>query len=125
MRSSRPALGAGRAGAGRTLWGGAHCASAGTENFLQGFRVGRSGIHLGLFHGSERSGLREQGEGKLPHAPFDSEDIERAGLHHAFVGHYHAPRDAARHTYPGNPEPLAFGGPVARRCRGPVNRTAA
>ena len=94
---------------GLTLWGAAHCVSAGTGNFLQDFRVGRSGIHLALFHGSERSALREQGDDKLPHAPFDAEDIERAGLHHAFVGHYHMPRDAARHTYAGNPEPLAFG----------------
>lgn len=94
---------------GLTLWGAAHHASAGTDNFWRDFHVGRGGIHLGLFHGSERSALREQGEDKMPHAPFDADDLERAGLHHAFVGHYHLPRDAARHTYPGNPEPLAFG----------------
>jgi DNA repair exonuclease SbcCD nuclease subunit len=94
---------------GLTLWGAAHCAPAGTDGFLSGFRVDRGGVHLGLFHGSERAALFEQGDGKQPHAPFEAEDIEPAGLHHAFVGHYHCPRDAERHTYPGNPEPLAFG----------------
>lgn len=94
---------------GLTLWGAAHHAPAGTSNFLDGFHVDRGGVHLALFHGSEASGLREQGEGKLPHAPFAAADLRRAGIHHALVGHYHTPRDAADHTYPGNPEPLAFG----------------
>ena len=66
-------------------------------------------MHIALFHGAERSWFSEQGEGKQPHAPFDAGQIERAGLHHAFVGHYHRPKDAERHTYPGNPDPLAFG----------------
>jgi DNA repair exonuclease SbcCD nuclease subunit len=96
-------------GEGVTLWGAAHCVSAGTGDFLENFRARGAGLHLALFHGSERSGLREQGDGKLPHAPFDADAIEAAGLHHAFVGHYHTPRDAARYTYAGNPEPLAFG----------------
>lgn len=94
---------------GITLWGAAHCAPAGTGNFLEGFRVDRAGVHLALFHGSENGGLGEQGDDKLPHAPFDAGDLVRAGLHHALLGHYHVPRDASRHTYPGNPEPLAFG----------------
>jgi DNA repair exonuclease SbcCD nuclease subunit len=76
---------------------------------LSGFNVDRQGIHLGLFHGSERSWITEQGEGKALHAPFDGEEITRGGLHHAFVGHYHRPRDADTHTYPGNPDPLSFG----------------
>ena len=92
-----------------TLWGGAHDRPAGTPNFLHGFRVAGPGAHIALFHGSERSWLAEQGEDKQPHAPFDVSEIETAGLHHAFLGHYHKPRDASRHTYPGNPEPLAFG----------------
>ena len=79
---------------GLTLWGAAHCAPASTGNFFDGFRP---------------AGLAEQGSAKQPHAPFDAQDIERAGLTHAFLGHYHRPRDAARHTYPGNPDPLAFG----------------
>ena len=92
-----------------TLWGGAHDRPAGTPNFLDGFHVSGPGVHIALFHGSERSWLAEQGDDKQPHAPFDVSEIETAGLDHAFLGHYHKPRDASRHTYPGNPEPLAFG----------------
>lgn len=94
---------------GLTLWGAAHCAPANTDGFLDAFRVDRGGVHLALFHGSERSWLRAQGSGKVPHASFDTAQLERAGLHHAFLGHYHCPVDAERHTYPGNPEPLGFG----------------
>src|SRR5262249_2446296 len=61
------------------------------------------------FHGSERSTLRDQGDGKIAHAPFAAEDVRRAGIDHAFVGHYHVARLAAHHTYPGNPDPLSFG----------------
>ena len=95
--------------AGLTLWGAAHRTPANTDGFLTEFAVDRGGVHLALFHGSERSWLSEQNGTKIPHAPFDAEQIERAGLHHAFLGHYHRPRDAPRYTYPGNPEPLAFG----------------
>ena len=62
-----------------------------------------------MFHGAERSWFAEQGTGKQPHAAFDAHDIEAAGLAHAFLGHYHRPKDAEFHTYPGNPDPLAFG----------------
>jgi len=92
-----------------TLWGSAHCAPANTPNFLQDFTVSGPGVHIALFHGSERSWLAAQGDDKQPHAPFEASQIESAGFDHAFLGHYHRPRDASRHTYPGNPEPLAFG----------------
>ena len=91
------------------LWGAAHLGPANTGNFLNGFRVEGSGIHVALFHGAERSWFSEQGAGKQPHAPFDAYEIEAAGLAHAFLGHYHRPKDADFHTYPGNPDPLAFG----------------
>ena len=94
---------------GLTLWGAAHCAPANTGNFFDGFRPDGPGAHVALCHAAERTALAAQGGDKQPHAPFDAEDIERAGLAHAFLGHYHRPRDAARHTYPGNPDPLAFG----------------
>lgn len=94
---------------GLTLWGGAHVAPAGTSNFLEGFRVDRSGVHLALFHGSERTTLAAEGSSKSPHAPFEAADIRQAGLHHALLGHYHSPRDAPDYTYPGNPDPLSFG----------------
>lgn len=94
---------------GLTLWGAAHQVPANTPNFLDGFRVDRSGVHLALFHGSERSWLSGQGEGKEPHAPFDVEDIPAAGLHFALLGHYHRPRRSQYHVYPGNPDPLSFG----------------
>lgn len=96
---------------GLTVWGAAHLRPAGTGNFLDGFAVDRdaNGIHLALFHGSLLSGLPFEEEGKQPHAPFDAEQIPGAGLSHALVGHFHTPRDGEWHTYPGNPNPLAFG----------------
>ena len=94
---------------GLTLWGAAHRAPANTGNFLEGFHANRSGANVGLFHGSEMHGFAWQGEGKAPHAAFDAAQIEDAGLNHAFLGHYHNPRDAEKFTYPGNPAPLTFG----------------
>jgi DNA repair exonuclease SbcCD nuclease subunit len=94
---------------GYTLWGAAHRAPANTDGFFTGFRPDRGGIHLALTHASERSLLGWQEPGKQPHAPFEASEIAAAGLSHAFLGHYHLPRDAERHTYPGNPDPLEFG----------------
>jgi DNA repair exonuclease SbcCD nuclease subunit len=94
---------------GLTLWGAAHRAPANTDGFFSGFRPDRGGQHLALAHASERSLLGWQEEGKQPHAPFDAREIAEAGIAHAFLGHYHLPRDADRHTYPGNPDPLEFG----------------
>ena len=94
---------------GVTLWGAAHRAPANTDGFFAGFRVVGEGIHLALAHASERSWITAQESGKQPHAPFDAEDIVAAGFSHAFLGHFHVPKDAERHTYPGNPDPLEFG----------------
>lgn len=94
---------------GITLWGAAHRAPSGTPNLLAEFEVAGDGVHLALFHGSERSGLPYQEDGKEPHAPFAVDDIAAAGLQHAFCGHYHTPRHERLITYPGNPEPLTFG----------------
>lgn len=94
---------------GLTLWGAAHCAPAGASDFLDGFRVDRSGIHVALFHGSEQGSFYTEEAGKQPHAPFRADEIAASGLHFALLGHYHAPRDEERFTYPGNPEPLTFG----------------
>ena len=94
---------------GITLWGAAHTSPAGTGGFLTGFKVDRGGVNLGLLHGSELGSLPAQGEGKSPHAPFHTGEIETAGLDHVFAGHYHKPRDDERLTYPGNPDPLSFG----------------
>jgi len=55
------------------------------------------------------SWLKAQGENKQPHGPFETADVENAGLHHLFLGHYHEPREAQLYTYPGNPHPLSFG----------------
>jgi DNA repair exonuclease SbcCD nuclease subunit len=99
---------------GLTLWGAAHRAPANTDGFLDGFQVDRGGVNLALFHGSEQSWFAEQDEGKTPHAPFRKEQIEQAGLDHAFLGHFHRSRDADSYTYPGNPDPLTFGEDVER-----------
>lgn len=94
---------------GLTLWGAAHRAPAHTPDLLQDFHVGRSGVNLALFHGSESSGFVRQEEGKVPHAPFRAEEIVQAGFAHALLGHFHQPTDGPTHTYPGNPDPLEFG----------------
>ena len=94
---------------GLTLWGAAHRAPANTPNFFAGFRPDREGIHIAVAHASERTTLPWQESGKQPHAPFEAAELDKAGLSHAFLGHYHVPRDARRHTYPGNPDPLEFG----------------
>ncbi len=94
---------------GLTLWGAAHRAPARTLGFLDGFRVDRGGVHLGLAHASERGGFAAREPGEQPHAPFDAAQIAAAGLHHFLVGHYHRPQDAERYTYPGNPDFLTFG----------------
>ena len=100
---------------GLTLWGAAHRVPANTAGFLDGFTVQGEGVHLALFHGSDRSWWSEQEDGvKQPHAPFASHQITDAGLSHAFLGHYHTPKDAPHHTYPGNPDPLEFGENGAR-----------
>lgn len=96
-------------GDGLTLWGAAHRAPANTDGFFAAFRPDRGGVHLALAHASERGLLALQGSGKLPHAPFDAGELEASGLAHAFLGHFHVPRDADRYTYPGNPDPLDFG----------------
>lgn len=94
---------------GLTLWGAGHRAPANTDDFFTGFRPDRGGIHIAVAHASERGTLKWEESGKQPHAPFDVDELERAGIAHAFLGHYHLPRDAERHTYPGNPDPLEFG----------------
>jgi exonuclease SbcD len=94
---------------GFTLWGAAHHSPANARGFLDGFRVDRAGVNLALFHGSEQGGFAVEDPDKVPHAPFRAEQIHQSGLHHALLGHFHKPRDAADHTYPGNPEPLSFG----------------
>jgi DNA repair protein SbcD/Mre11 len=95
---------------GLILWGAAHRAPANTDGFLERFPgSGRQGVNLALFHGSEVNSLPTQEQGKIPHAPFKAPDIERCGLSHAFLGHFHSPRLADRFTYPGNPDPLDFG----------------
>ena len=95
---------------GFTIWGAAHRAPANTDGFLdQGFRVDRGGVNVALFHGSERGAHVRADGGKVPHAPFDAAQVPASGLDHAFVGHFHSPKDAPHHTYPGNPEPLNFG----------------
>lgn len=114
---------------GLTLWGGAHLARQGTANFLKGFHVSGGGMHLALFHGSERAWFSKQEDGKARHASFDAAEIPHAGFRHAFLGHYHRPRNAEHHTYPGNPDPLAFGEQGERgvvvatiRCDGSIER---
>lgn len=94
------------------VWGAAHVASRTDKNFLEGLKVPSSGVHIGLFHGSEMSRLsneRADDSNKFAHAPFREADIERARLAHLFAGHYHRASQSPLCTYPGNPDPLTFG----------------
>jgi DNA repair protein SbcD/Mre11 len=104
-----PELTAAELSDGLTLWGAAHCAPANTPDFLDNFHVARGGVHIALFHGSAQGDLSFQQKGKIPHAPFRAEQIRKAGLQHALLGHFHNPVDGPDHTYPGNPDPLSFG----------------
>lgn len=94
---------------GLTLWGAAHRAPANTAGFLDGFSVDRGGVHIALFHGSARGDLPLQWQGKVPHAPFNADQIQQAGLQYALLGHFHHPVETPTYTYPGNPDPLSFG----------------
>jgi exonuclease SbcD len=94
---------------GFALWGAAHRAPANTDDFLVGFHANDGTQNVALFHGSEHGFLLEQGTGKTPHAPFSEAEIPESGLLHAFVGHYHQPRDGRWLTYAGSPQALAFG----------------
>ncbi|MFV1980765.1 MAG: exonuclease SbcCD subunit D [Rhodothermia bacterium] len=95
---------------GLTLWGAAFTQPTRPNGFLSdGFRVDRDGRNIALFHGSEKLGIERESGRKNPYAPFDTQEIENAGLDHAFVGHFHQPKDDEFFTYPGNPDPLSFG----------------
>ena len=102
---------------GFTVWGAAHRAPANTDGFLENFTLDRDGINIALFHGSEQGSMMWEETGKVPHAPFREQQVPDSGLDHALVGHFHAPRHATWHTYPGNPDPLTFG---EEGNRGPV-----
>ncbi len=91
------------------LWGAAHRSPANTGDFLQNFHANGARWNVALFHGSERGFFTEQGEGKAPHAAFRESEVHEAGLIHAFVGHYHQPKETQWLTYPGSPQALAFG----------------
>lgn len=96
---------------GFTVWGAAHTAPAGTPDLLAGARVEGPGVHVGLLHAAESVDHHPSTESGLlpdPHAPFDPEEVRRAGLVHLCTGHYHTPRDRPLYTYPGNPEALSF-----------------
>lgn len=108
------------------VWGAAHQAARTEKNFLDGFKVQGSGVHIGLIHGSEVSRFRaEQSDDaeKFAHAPFRESDIERAGLSHLFAGHYHRASTSSLCTYPGNPDPLTFGEDRRENPRGVVFAT--
>ena len=94
---------------GLTLWGAGHHSPTNARGFLDGFAVNRGGVHLALFHGSEQGAIAIRKIEQVRHAPFRAEQLAQAGLHHALLGHFHTPREAPDHTYPGNPEPLTFG----------------
>jgi DNA repair exonuclease SbcCD nuclease subunit len=94
---------------GLRLWGAAFLGPTRPRGFLEDGFSARGAVNLALFHGSERSGRALEGREKEEHAPFHAAEIERAGLCHAFVGHYHRPKDGELHTYPGNPDSLTFG----------------
>lgn len=97
------------------LWGAAHLRGGGTVGFLDGFRITDhtdDTVDLALFHGSE---MTPGCDDRAPvMAPFRADQVGRAGLAHAFVGHGRTAVDGPWHTNPGNPDPLCFGDPHPR-----------
>lgn len=94
---------------GLLLWGAAHHTPRGTPNLFSTARAKPGATNLALAHASDRATLAFQGPDKEAHAPFDAAEIAAAGFVHAFLGHFHAPTGSPLFTYPGNPDPLAFG----------------
>jgi DNA repair protein SbcD/Mre11 len=82
------------------VWGAAHTEAHRMRSFFDGFRVDRDGIHIALFHGSERGGFDR--EPRIdPCAMFDEHAIEAAGFDHALVGHYQQANFGRTYTYSG------------------------
>lgn len=94
------------------LWGAAHLGHGDTTGFLDGFRITDDAVNLALFHGSE-VGTSAHDPAPVV-APFRAEQIEHAGLTHAFVGNSRAAVDTPWHTVPGTPHPLGVGEPDLR-----------
>ncbi|MCL4541768.1 MAG: metallophosphoesterase [Chloroflexi bacterium] len=92
---------------GLTLWGAAHRHLQDTPGFFDDFHTDRPGLHLALFHGSERTASSRDDE-PGSHASFHAAQIDRAGFYHAFAGHSHLPQMARTYTCPGSPVPLDF-----------------
>ena len=90
---------------GVTLWGFAHEHDVDHDAAIGAFTCEGTGVHLLLFHGSDRDRLPP---GKEAVAPFSGADVERAGAHYAMVGHFHSLIQGPRHAYPGSLEPHTF-----------------
>lgn len=90
---------------GLTLWGFAHEHDVDRNPALADFACEGSGMHLLLFHGSDRERIPP---GKDAVAPFSGSEVERTGARHAMVGHFHGLSEGARHAYPGSLEPHNF-----------------
>lgn len=84
------------------LWGFGHEREIDRDPAIGGFVCEGPGVHLLLFHGSDRDGMPP---GKEAVAPFSAADIERTGALYAMVGHFHGMRQSARFGYPGSLEP--------------------
>ena len=93
------------------IWGVANTLPNCRDNPLTDFRAHPEGMkHVLLLHGSEMGHFDEsRGE----YAPFRIQDLERAGIQFALLGHYHAGRIIENNgpvaVYPGSPQPLSFG----------------
>jgi len=94
---------------GITIWGVAHNSPSFRVNVLERFKVTGDGVHILLLHASDTSCVPS---GKEAHCPFTPEQITRAGVNFALLGHYHkatlSPKDKPLYGYPGDPEPLGF-----------------
>ncbi|MDP9420452.1 MAG: metallophosphoesterase [Actinomycetota bacterium] len=95
-------------GRGVRIWGAAHTEAHRWRSFLDRFEVDGGDVNLALFHGAERSGANRE-TGLDPCAEFDEDEIGRAGIDHALVGHYRRPHLGLLHTYPGAPLAHEFG----------------
>ena len=94
---------------GITLWGAAHNSPSFRTNLFEHFRASGDGMHLALLHASDITCVPS---GKAAHCPFSPDQITRAGISFALLGHYHRaslfPEKEPLYGYPGSPEPLGF-----------------
>ena len=86
---------------GLTLWGAAHRAPANTDDlFPASVSTAAAYTSPSPTRPSARPWRCRSRARRRTRRSFDAAELPATGLAHAFLGHYHVPRDAELHTYP-------------------------